>query len=370
MGETRPSICLAMIVKNEAAVIARSLGSVLPHIDQWIVVDTGSTDGTQGVVRDVMGNLPGDLIERPWVDFAHNRTEALALARSRADFTLVIDADDTLEAPADFSWPILSHDCYTFEIRFDSFRYHRVQMVRNALPWRYRGVLHEFLHCDAAHSCADLRLAIRIHTDGARRRSADTFRRDIDVLERALATESDPLLRRRYTFYLAQSCRDAGDVANALKWYRARAMMGGWQEEVFVSLYQIAKLLEGGAASDDDVLTAYALAADAAPERVEALHAASRFCRLRGRHREGYELARRGLGKPIPDGALFSESWIYAYGLRDEYAVNAYWCGAYRDCLEACLDILDAGEPPPADRARVAANARFALRQLGLTRAR
>ena len=45
------TICLNMIVKNEAPVIGRCLASVLPFVDRWVIVDTGSTDGTQ-VVTD------------------------------------------------------------------------------------------------------------------------------------------------------------------------------------------------------------------------------------------------------------------------------------------------------------------------------
>ena len=37
------TINLCMIVKNEAHVIERCLASVLPLIDKWSIVDTGST---------------------------------------------------------------------------------------------------------------------------------------------------------------------------------------------------------------------------------------------------------------------------------------------------------------------------------------
>ena len=41
------TICLNMIVKNEQPVIRRCLASVKEMIDYWVIVDTGSTDGTQ-----------------------------------------------------------------------------------------------------------------------------------------------------------------------------------------------------------------------------------------------------------------------------------------------------------------------------------
>ncbi len=80
MKSSKQTICLTMIVKNEAHVIQRCLATVRPIIDHWVIVDTGSTDGTQDIIRAAMADMPGSLVERPWVDFAHNRSEALRLA--------------------------------------------------------------------------------------------------------------------------------------------------------------------------------------------------------------------------------------------------------------------------------------------------
>src|SRR5271155_988950 len=134
-----------MIVKNEAPVIRRCLDSVLPIIDHWVIVDTGSTDGTQDIIREHLKDLPGELHERPWRDFAHNRSEALTLARPHAAYSLIIDADDVLEIPAGFQVPELTADSYVLDIQDTTIRYQRTQVVRNTRPWRYVGVLHEFL---------------------------------------------------------------------------------------------------------------------------------------------------------------------------------------------------------------------------------
>ncbi len=93
-----------MIIKDESKVIERCLRSVMPHIDSWAIVDTGSTDGTQDLVRRIMAGVPGELAERTWVDFATNRNQALDLARQHGDYALIIDADDILETDRDFSW--------------------------------------------------------------------------------------------------------------------------------------------------------------------------------------------------------------------------------------------------------------------------
>ena len=36
-----------MIVKNEAAILRETLERVRPIVDEWVIVDTGSTDDTQ-----------------------------------------------------------------------------------------------------------------------------------------------------------------------------------------------------------------------------------------------------------------------------------------------------------------------------------
>ena len=122
-----------MIVKDEAPVIARCLASVRPIIDYWVIVDIGSTDGTQDAIRALLDDLPGELHERPWRDFAHNRTEALELARSHGEYVLWIDADDVLEIEPDFEMPELRADSYKFRV-FGTVGYVRPHIVRAALP--------------------------------------------------------------------------------------------------------------------------------------------------------------------------------------------------------------------------------------------
>ena len=48
----KKTICLNMIVKNEAHIILETLNSVKKYIDYWVISDTGSTDGTQTVIKE------------------------------------------------------------------------------------------------------------------------------------------------------------------------------------------------------------------------------------------------------------------------------------------------------------------------------
>ena len=76
---------------------------------------------------------------------------------------------------------------------------------------------------------------------------------------------------------------------------RSQTALGGEPEELFVRLYNAAKQLPKMGRPFDEVIAAYERASNAAPNRAEALHAASRLCRENKRFEEGYEYARRGL---------------------------------------------------------------------------
>ena len=73
----RPALGLVMILKNEAGTIARTIESIRPHIDFWTVVDTGSSDETRDIVAAELAGVPGQLLERPFEDFAVTRNWAL-----------------------------------------------------------------------------------------------------------------------------------------------------------------------------------------------------------------------------------------------------------------------------------------------------
>jgi len=131
----------------------------------------------------------------------------------------------------------------------------------------------------------------------------------------------------------------------------------------FYSLYTAAQLKEQLGLPEQQVIDAYLEAAGAMPTHAEALHGASRFCRNKGRHEEGFQLARKGLALGRPSNGFFIP-WIYDHGLLDELAVNAYWSGHYRESLDACVALLASAACPAAQRERIAANARFALEKV------
>ena len=365
----RKTVCLNMIVKNEAHVIRRCLDSVRPLIDSWVIVDTGSSDGTQDVIRESLKDLPGELFERPWKDFGHNRTEALQLAKGRADYLLFMDADDVADLPAGFRLPALTSDAYRVTILHSEITYVRVLMVSTARNWRYIGVMHEVIQCDGVFS--------RGHLDGLKvkyggtpsGRSADGLQeksaRDAEILERALVDEPG---NARYVFYLAQSYRDAGQVEKSLEAYERRATMGGFEEEVFYSLFEAARLTRKLKHGKDEVIGRFLRAYEYRPSRAEPLGELAAYLRMEGEHWPlAFLFASRAIELPVPpaDVLLIDHRW-YDWGCLDEYAVATFFVGEFFESQWACEKILACPTLPPEHRVRVLQNLNCALGKQGL----
>ena len=84
-------ISLCLIARDEEQLLTGALESVYGAVDEIIVVDTGSTDGTREIAR----NAGALVIDHFWQDdFSAARNEALAHATG--DWVLVLDADERL----------------------------------------------------------------------------------------------------------------------------------------------------------------------------------------------------------------------------------------------------------------------------------
>ncbi len=368
------TIGLSIIAKNESAVIERCLRSVMPICDYFLVCDTGSTDGTQDVVRAFLAanGLAGEVIERPWQNFAHNRTEAMRALRAHTDidYCLMIDADEQIMYEDGFDAATfkagLTADYYDIATRLGHLSYLRPQLTRNALDFSYRGVLHEFVERPKGKLTSETAQGIfnRPTPDGARSSNPNKYQDDAVLLWEILKEEEDPFLRSRYQFYLAQSLRDSHELEASIEAYEGRATMGFWQEEVFISLYEAAKLRERLGQPVDEVIAAFLRAHEANPKRAEALVTGARYARQQGRRATAFVLARRAMELPVPAQALYLEPTAYRYRAKDEAAVSAYSVGEYDACLRWSEELLAMPDLPEDYRGRVAANRDLARTKL------
>lgn len=82
-----------MIVKNEEKTLPTCLKSIKNHVDEIVIVDTGSTDGTLSIAE----SFGARVYHHPWENhFSKHRNQSLSYAQGEWHF--IIDADEELQA--------------------------------------------------------------------------------------------------------------------------------------------------------------------------------------------------------------------------------------------------------------------------------
>ncbi|MGW5665633.1 glycosyltransferase [Streptomyces sp. NPDC003758] len=348
----KQTICLCMIVKNEAGVIERCLGSVRHLIDTWVISDTGSTDGTQDLIRTALDGIPGELLEEPWIDFGHNRTQNVQHARGKADYILALDAGHVLRQDAPL--PHLTAGSYLLRHDAPGARHRFKHLMRGDWLWRYEGVTHE-PRTDEPDVQEDLdALVIEGHADGGCR--SDKLERDARLLRRELEHDS---FDARTVLSLAEIERELGHTEEAIALYERRAAMGGWPEEVYCSLLE-AGILRAEVTDDwAGAMDAFSRAWESRPRRLEACYELASRLRVQGRHHTAYAILGAVVGRPEPDD-LFTKSWVYRWGLLFEFSITAFHVGDHAGSLRACDLLLAMPDLPDAVRRQAEANREFA----------
>jgi len=357
------TVCLNMIVKNEAHVIRRCLENVRPLIHHWVIVDTGSTDGTQSLIKEVLADIPGTLYERSWVNFGHNRTEAVALARDCADYILTIDADEQLEREDDFLWGDLSAEAYSLIKVREPRRYRIPSLVRGNLHWKWIGALHEYIDKEGGFQSEPLDgIKLMSPREGARANDPDTYRKDALLLERAVAENPN---NKRDVFYLAQSYRDCEAYDEAIKWYQHRIEMCGWIEEVYVSALNIARIRVKRSDEWPLVISAYLDAHNLLPARAEALFDLGMCFSHRSEWANAWLFLSRAAGLPLdPTFVLFVEENTYQWLAKMQAAVAAHYAEEFESAARLNRELLSAAVLPEMYREQVQENLRLALQSM------
>ncbi len=254
----KKTICLNMIVKNESKNLNRLFKSLHEVIDYYIIHDTGSTDGTQGLIKKIMDSygISGEIIEEDWVNFGINRQKALDSvinSNYNPDYALWIDADEELYYKDKDYFNNLTKDCYHIKRVYGSIDYYNPHLFRvsnnNEIGWHWKGPVHNYLNNKKRYVRENIDkniVHIKSHHHGGAKShgvtSREKYLRDAKLLLDYLKTHpNDP----RSIFYLAQSYRDTGtELEEAIKWYKKRLEVGGWIQEKYISCLKLGMLLK------------------------------------------------------------------------------------------------------------------------------
>lgn len=307
------TLCLNMIVKDEAHIIKNTLTKLLNKvkIDYWVISDTGSTDNTKQIIVDFFKekDIPGELFEDPWQNFGHNRTMALLHAYNKSDYLLIFDADD--EICGDFQLPNFESDAYNFQFGdSNGIQYIRTQIVNNRKKWKYVGVLHEYITCCENSNEAHIITGNYYTTSGrtsSRNKDKNKYLNDALILEKAYeeAVQNKDDIYHRYGFYCANSYYDARKYTEALKWYKITLKNNNWTQEKYVSCQRIYNIYNSlGEIETGFFYLVKAFSYDT--ERVECLHELLVYYSSNDMNNTAYNYYR--MVKPFYDNIFLTEN--------------------------------------------------------------
>ena len=256
------TICLSMIVKNESNIIIKTLEELRKHflITFFVICDTGSDDNTIELIKNyyLINKLNGEIHKHKWVNFGHNRNLALDISRTKAEYSLFFDADDSIIG--EFKIPnILNYDLYYFKINNN---HSRPLLIKNRNDIKWYGILHECIsvtdkNTNITQENVDGNYYINSGHFGHRSQNKYKYIEDGNLLENEIIkinenggeenmNEDEKCLYTRYLYYCAQSYNDASKfndllyLNKALKYYNlVIENKNSWNEEKYISCIEL-----------------------------------------------------------------------------------------------------------------------------------
>ena len=367
----KQKIVLCMIVKNESKVIERCFDSVRSFVDEYVICDTGSTDDTQEVMEKYWKkhNLKGEVHNRPWVSFCHNRQEVFDLGKGRGDYIMTIDADEVFAPYEDgrsvvskkiVALPTLTADRVEVRTAYHSLVYNRAQFYKDGLSWKWNWPIHEVCGAQEEKTNETLHNACVIpNADGARGKDEQLYYRDAIVFEQWVLDHPEDA---RGWFYLAQSYRDAGMPDRALQPLEKCLEFSRWDEEIYLAALRLGRYKLEAGCSEEEVLNDFLKAYNYRPNRLEALHYVVSYYRRHDMHNIAILLGEKALKISLPADRLFVEPDVYEWKLNDELGVAYYWVGRYAKSKKIIQEALDnpRANIPEGERERLLQNIKHA----------
>jgi len=350
------TLCLNMIVKNESHVIRRCLEAVKPAIDCWVIFDTGSTDGTQEMIRNILQDIPGELHERPWVNFEHNRNEALRAARNKADYLFFLDADEEIVFEKPFDKSSWDKDFYMLRAKGEVSDFFHPNIVSSDPGWHWVGALHECItHVKRVDGEILSDVYVNRPQDGARSKDPEKHAKDIAILQDAMKKEP---WNARHVFYLAQTYAASKDLPSALKYYEKRALMEGDDDETFWTLFRLGCLQEIMGKDLWKIIQTHDLAHQKNPFRAEPLERMAHLFNSNKCPSLAYMVAKFGITMKVPT-ALNSDfyPWVYEYGMLAQLADASFALDFLSEAQKHYRALLDIAAVPSDSK-------KYVLRQL------
>ena len=261
-NEIKIKIALNMIVKNEEDNICRTFESVKECCDLFVILDTGSDDGTINTIINYCKkiNKPLYLISYPFENFSITRNISIEYAKNKADYLLFMDSNDELKN-YDHKLKLFLQENINTERMLGFYikqewnsqgkidRFFNIRLIKTKYNWHYKAPVHEYITCPkvelngTASHVIKIENSIIIYQDRSldAHKSTKRFTRDKELLYNEYIKNPHD---SRTLFYLAQTCSCLLQYEEAFKYYMLRTKEKGFMEEVFHAYLRSAEIAQ------------------------------------------------------------------------------------------------------------------------------
>jgi glycosyltransferase involved in cell wall biosynthesis/tetratricopeptide (TPR) repeat protein len=349
------NICI--MVKNGGETFERVLRENMPFADRWTILDTGSTDGTQDVVRRVLEGQEYTLAEEPFVNFRDSRNRCLDLAGTKCKYNIMLDDTYILRGDVRKFLAEVRGDefatSFCLFIQSDDVEYQSNRVTPSAARLRYMYTIHEVIQTERNERPvlipSDCAYIEDLRSDYMEKRTMARKRYDIEKLEEMIKEDPD---NPRHLYYMAQTYNLLGDHENAALYFKKRFddPRGLLQERVDAGFEYARTLNFKQDAPWEEVEKVYREVYELEPARPDALYFIGVHY-MNSNPRLAFDEMRKAFALGYPQHTQFSlKPTLSFYFLPKFLAPLCYQFEDYALGIEACERFMSHLHDPPVAR--------------------
>jgi len=218
---------LVMIVRNSGDILKNCLQENKKFIDHWTILDTGSTDNTKEIIKSELSDIPGNLYEEPFVNFAHSRNRSLELSSKSCKYTIILDDSYILHGGQKLKQLLSKSKQSCFSISIGNYRdnflqndyiSNRIIKSSDNLKYKYRVHEHIIVNKKNIQEITDPEIFINdVESMEHKNRSVNRHNKDIQLL---LLDHKDYPNDPHVIYYLAKTYYNLERYDDALIYFR------------------------------------------------------------------------------------------------------------------------------------------------------
>jgi glycosyltransferase involved in cell wall biosynthesis len=248
-------ISCQMIVRDDEATLEAAILSVKPHIDELVIVDTGSVDRSPEIARKYADKFEvwlgcNDPVTGLIDDFAAARNHAASLGT--CEWLFWLDADDVVSGAENLrKMTERTEDmvCYITPYAYDfdaagrcTTLHHRERLVRPAHLWGWQTPVHEVLlpqRVEGTFWSGPSEQIAHIHHKHLSRKQFEPGR-NLRILEKYIEKCGEGDIRALY--YFGSELGKAGRLGESIRVLRRYAQLGNWTDEKCLALLALSSI--------------------------------------------------------------------------------------------------------------------------------